>query len=62
MNRSYWFGILVGTFIATLGFIGWNAQLIAPYLMVTGLGLVALNSLAHPQIRLFQRTKAATRQ
>jgi hypothetical protein len=62
MNRSYWFGILVGTLIATLGFIGWNAQLIAPYLMITGLSLVVLNSLAHPQIRLFHRTKAATRQ
>lgn len=62
MNRSYWFGILVGTCIATLGFIGWNAQLIAPHLMITGLSLVVLNSLAHPQIRLFHRTKAATRQ
>lgn len=59
MNRSYWFGILVGTLIAALGFIGWNAQLIAPYLMITGFSLVVLNSLAHPQIRLLQKIKTA---
>jgi hypothetical protein len=51
----------VGTLIAALGFIGWNAQLIAPYLMITGLSLVVLNSLAHPQIRLLQKIKTAAR-
>lgn len=61
MNRSYWFGILVGTLITTLGFMGWNAQLIGPNLMFTGLSLVVLNSLGHPQIRQLQKAKAATR-
>ena len=61
MKRSYWFGILVGALIAMLGFIGWNAQLIAPYLMITGLSLVVLNSLTHPQVRLFQKTEPTTR-